>query len=348
MSWRDRPYSGEGGGPRSPFGWSGSSNPLSWAPSIGSLFGIRVEVHILFLFFIAIELLRGASQGILWWETRYMAILFGIVLLHEFGHCFGARYMGGHADHILMWPLGGLASVAPPHRPWAHFFTAAAGPLVNVVICLIAGTVLAVWAGTAAAVPLNPFHAIPHRSVWALFDTALFFWVYQIFYVSYILLLFNACLPIYPFDGGRLFQASLWYWIGYRRSMLLSTLVGMIGSVLLGCYGLYTQSFLLIGIGVFGYLTSMQQRQMAMAMSEFEEPFYEPKGTHTRIARWRQGAWARKQKRLADEQAEVDRILQKVHDQGLNSLTPSERKTLSRATQRQRERERELHRVDRL
>jgi membrane associated rhomboid family serine protease len=61
-----------------------------------------------------------------------------------------------------------------------------------------------------------------------------------------------------------------------------------------------------------------------------------------------QGAWARKQKQLAAEQAEVDRILQKVHDSGLGSLTRSERKTLSRATQRQREREDELHRVDRL
>jgi hypothetical protein len=60
------------------------------------------------------------------------------------------------------------------------------------------------------------------------------------------------------------------------------------------------------------------------------------------------GAWARKQRQLAEEQAEVDRILQKVHDHGLQSLTRSERKTLSRATQRQREREQELHRVDRL
>ncbi len=62
----------------------------------------------------------------------------------------------------------------------------------------------------------------------------------------------------------------------------------------------------------------------------------------------REGAWARKQQQLAEEQAEVDRILQKVHDHGLGSLTRSERKALSRATQRQRERDRELHRVDRL
>jgi len=61
-----------------------------------------------------------------------------------------------------------------------------------------------------------------------------------------------------------------------------------------------------------------------------------------------EGAWVRKQKKLAEEQAEVDRILAKVHQQGLQSLTRSERKLLARATRRQQERERQLGRTDRL
>jgi len=60
------------------------------------------------------------------------------------------------------------------------------------------------------------------------------------------------------------------------------------------------------------------------------------------------GAWARKQKKLAEEQAEVDRILTKVHDQGIASLNRKEKKILQRATQRQQERERQLGRTDRL
>jgi membrane associated rhomboid family serine protease len=65
-------------------------------------------------------------------------------------------------------------------------------------------------------------------------------------------------------------------------------------------------------------------------------------------SRIRPGAWARRQEKLAREQEEVDRILDKVHQTGLQSLTWRERKTLSRATKRQRERDRELDRVDRL
>ncbi len=65
-------------------------------------------------------------------------------------------------------------------------------------------------------------------------------------------------------------------------------------------------------------------------------------------AKLRQGAWARRQQRAAAEQAEVDRILEKVHRTGINSLSWGERRTLSRATRRQRERDRSLDRVDRL
>ena len=45
--------------------------------------------------------------------------LFLIVLMHEFGHSLACRSVGGRADRILLWPLGGAAFVKPPHRPGA-------------------------------------------------------------------------------------------------------------------------------------------------------------------------------------------------------------------------------------
>lgn len=66
------------------------------------------------------------------------------------------------------------------------------------------------------------------------------------------------------------------------------------------------------------------------------------------MGRIRKGAWARKQRKLAAEQAEVDRILEKVHREGINSLNRRERKLLSGATQRQRERDRQAGRIDRV
>lgn len=56
-----------------------------------------------------------------------------------------------------------------------------------------------------------------------------------------------------------------------------------------------------------------------------------------------EGAWARKQKAMAEEQLEVDRILEKVHREGLQSLSRKEKKILARATERQRKREQEIN-----
>jgi len=60
------------------------------------------------------------------------------------------------------------------------------------------------------------------------------------------------------------------------------------------------------------------------------------------------GAWQRRIETEEAEQAEVDRILAKVSESGLQSLTRRERRTLEIATQRQRERDREAGRIDRI
>jgi len=66
------------------------------------------------------------------------------------------------------------------------------------------------------------------------------------------------------------------------------------------------------------------------------------------VERQRQGSWSRKQKQLAIEQVEVDRILAKVHEQGIPSLSRRERKLLEKATRRKQEQDRSLGRTDRL
>jgi len=68
-------------------------------------------------------------------------------------------------------------------------------------------------------------------------------------------------------------------------------------------------------------------------------------GLRRRIAR---GAWERRLRREAEEQREVDRILAKVSESGLQSLTRTERRTLQVATRRQQQREREIGRTDRV
>src|SRR5581483_2246379 len=126
MAWQARPYYRD----RS----SSPTNPLMWllggSLPLFTLFGIRVRMHASMLIFIVLTLaFAQTSSGIgAKSAATSMAILFISVLLHEFGHCFGARMTGGFADEILIWPLGGLAMTHPPHRPGASFITTIMGP----------------------------------------------------------------------------------------------------------------------------------------------------------------------------------------------------------------------------
>ncbi len=76
---------------------------------------------------------QKAYSSITWNVLEYLA-LFLIVMLHEFGHALACRQVGGVANQIVLWPLGGVAYVNPPQRPGATLWSIAAGPLVNVVL----------------------------------------------------------------------------------------------------------------------------------------------------------------------------------------------------------------------
>src|SRR2546428_12452584 len=101
--------------------------------------GITVYLHWTWLvvaYFIIVQ--RVNRYDVVAWNVVEYLALFGIVLLHEFGHALACRQVGGQADRIVLWPLGGVAFVAPPQRPGATLWSIAAGPLVNVVLLLIA------------------------------------------------------------------------------------------------------------------------------------------------------------------------------------------------------------------
>ena len=57
-----------------------------------------------------------------------------------------------------------------------------------------------------------------------------------------------------------------------------------------------------------------------------------------------EGAWQRKLQRQREEEAEIDRILQKIHDRGIGSLTRKEKRILQDTTRRQQKEQNELSR----
>lgn len=340
-------------------------NPINWSFRAGRLWGIDVRVHVTFVI-CAIVLLwmelpkPGSTEVVSLGRTVVDAfgtygLLFAVVLLHELGHCFGARYVGGNADEILLWPLGGLASVNPPHHPRAHAVTTIAGPMVNVILCAICSGVLAVWMGSLGAVPWNPLHPTSPVDE-SIFPTTGQMWVLRFYGMSYFILLVNL-LPIYPFDGGRLVHAWLWPRKGYRAATEIATGTGMVGAIVVGLFGLFTeQSWLMMMIAVFGYVTCWQTRRSIREQpdSELGEWGYDFGGGYTsldhnvsrerclgfferRRAR-RTAARAENERRLREErQRAVEAVLRKVSIAGLGSLTPKERRILEEETRRQRD-----------
>ena len=112
MGFEDRDYYREG--PRS--GAAAFFSGIGWWLLYGrvSLFhfrSIHVQAHSSLFVAMALMLLQLLA-GFTWADYLIsIVLLFVIVLLHEFGHCFGCRFVGGDADEIVMHPLGGLALV---------------------------------------------------------------------------------------------------------------------------------------------------------------------------------------------------------------------------------------------
>src|SRR5216110_1213151 len=189
--------------------------------------GIDVFLHFSW-FLVAAIYISGyirRYESPVWGVLEYISV-FVIVLIHEFGHALACRQVGGIADRIVLWPLGGIAFVSPPRRPGAMLWSIAAGPLVNVILLPILSIAL----------------TLSRIGVDEPGDFGLF--VYHVWWINVALLVFNI-LPVYPLDGGQILRALLWFPLGEIRSLQIASVIGLVGSI--GLAGL----MLLLGTPIF-------------------------------------------------------------------------------------------------
>lgn len=158
-----------------------------------------------------IQARSGRYSSVTWNVLEYLA-LFLIVLLHEFGHALACRQVGGTANRIVLWPLGGVAYVDPPPRPGATLWSIAAGPLVNVVLVPILFAAISITRSGNLSATAPDLVRLLNSVAW----------------INAGLLIFNI-LPIYPLDGGQIFRSLLWFLLGRARSLMVATVLGLFG-----------------------------------------------------------------------------------------------------------------------
>jgi Zn-dependent protease len=186
--------------------------------------GITVFLH--WSWFVVAVLQISAREDVYhapaWKVAEYLS-LFGIVLLHEFGHALACRSVGGHAREIVLWPLGGIAYVSPPARPGAVLWSIAAGPLVNLVLIL----------------PTAGLWYFAETRGWRVHEHDAYLFLQVLFSANLIIFIFNM-LPIYPLDGGQILHALLWFGMGRWRSLQYVSLTGIVfgGALFLFILGL--------------------------------------------------------------------------------------------------------------
>ncbi len=230
--------------------------------------GITVFLHFSWFLVGAYEVttMRGRYGSPVWAGLEYLA-LFGLVLMHEFGHALACRQVGGRAEEIVLWPLGGIAFVSPPPRAGAMLWSIAAGPLVNVALAPI----------------FELSFLVARHSGWIFQAPNAFALLYWVRTINLVILVFNL-MPVYPLDGGQILRALLWFPLGPIKSLRIATAVGLLGGAALALYAFTTGSLWLGFMAFFlisqawagwqraGFLASEERETLRVRAEVAERP----------------------------------------------------------------------------
>lgn len=203
--------------------------------TIGTIFGIRIEVHFSWLI---ILVLLAVSLAIDWFPATTPGIsrpldyglsvlasflLLASVLIHELAHSLVARSRGLPVHSITLFIFGGVSNIEQePKSPGEEFALSFVGPLTNLVL---------------AAITFGITYAVRGESRLA---TAFFGYLA----LSNLLLGVFNLIPGFPLDGGRVLRAFLWAVTGsLRRATRWSALVGQVIAYI----------FILIGVWLLFY-----------------------------------------------------------------------------------------------
>jgi len=220
---------------------------MRWSLRIGSLFGIRIELHVTFLLFlgwIAISqgLLSGSPARALISVLLFL-LVFACVVLHELGHALMARRFGIRTRDIILLPIGGVARLQRmPDKPEQEIAIALAGPAVNVGIVVLLFVLRLVLQGGAVIEG-------------GILDTL------QL--VNIVMIAFNL-VPAFPMDGGRVLRALLALRMPHARATTIAANVGQAFALVFAVVGLFS-NHMLVFVALFVFLAASEERALVEA-----------------------------------------------------------------------------------
>lgn len=215
---------------------------MKWSYNLIRVAGTDVKIHLTFFLLLGwvglTSLVGGVGSAIA--GVVFVSLLFGCVLLHEFGHVFAARAFGVRTPDITLYPIGGVARLERmPEKPSQELIVALAGPAVNVVIAGVLFGLVGVGAVLGGLTNLGSSFLV------------------QLAVVNVWLVIFNL-IPAFPMDGGRVLRAVLAMNMSHHRATEIAAKVGKFMAVVFGIAGLFISPMLIL-IAVVVYFGASQE-----------------------------------------------------------------------------------------
>lgn len=268
-------------------------------------FGIPVYLHwtfaLIVLYAVAIGYQSGPGLLGMLWATISLVLLFGFVLLHEYGHSLTARRYGVETKDIILTPIGGIARLERmPEKPVQEFFVAIAGPAVNVAIAAflfgvgfflfkdiywdiftasiwdyfssIALFFQQLWSLLTGEISLHDFQVMASSEVTAsaaqdIMDETgvnpgvLLTALPAFLFVNLGLAMFNL-VPAFPMDGGRVLRALLAMRLGRVAATRWASWVGQAVALIFIALAFLLTNFTLGLIGFFVLMNARSENAM--------------------------------------------------------------------------------------
>jgi stage IV sporulation protein FB len=335
-------------------------NRFSWSIRLAKWRGLEVRVH---LSLILLALLAGAvslEAGTLFGVTLIAGLLLSIIA-HEAAHAIVALKLGGDVTRIVLGPHGGLESPQVPDEPEPQVCVAMAGPVTHLALTVISTAVLAMMGDTRLLQLFNPANLQAAMST----DMGVMFFR-SLLWMNWVLFLLN-WIPAYPFDGAPTLRALLWPTVGRRTAAVITSRVAlavaiglMIGGIAIrwlpDATPLPVWSSLLM-LGLFTAVSSQRDLLLSRWIAHERDELTLSDGISDPIdASWlvddsdnmvlveqhhdqlRERYERQRKAQEAYEDARVDDILARIHNGGIDHLTPEDQAFLKRASERYRSR----------